>query len=109
MGNGDFENLLKKPWKHTEIIHKDLERTIINNEEILPKSQKYKDWVKLLHAIWNLKADISYVQGMNHIAASLLEVFSPEEAFLVFKCLIGDYKLHKMYTGKFLPLVHSKT
>lgn len=105
LGNGIYEELLKLPCECLPLIEKDVERTIINDVDIVPGTKFYKDTVDLLHAISVGRRELKYVQGMNFIAVSLLQLFKNEEAFWVFEWLINDYKLLKMYTGK-LELLH---
>jgi hypothetical protein len=100
IGNGTYSELLKLPCEWISIIEKDVERTTINDMDIKPGTKCYKDTVELLHAISVGRDELKYVQGMNFIAAALLQLFKNEEAFWVFEWLINDYKLLKMYTGK---------
>ncbi|CAI2384784.1 unnamed protein product [Moneuplotes crassus] len=104
MKTGEFEKNLRKPCNQLKVIYGDLERTVVNGSDLVPKSKKFKDAVKLVKAMCRSKQGISYVQGMNHIAVALLEIFTPEESYCVFKSLVDDYKLHKMYTDNF-PLL----
>jgi hypothetical protein len=62
-----------------------VERTTINDMDITPGTKCYKDTVELLHAISVGRDELKYVQGMNFIAAALLQLFKNEEAFWIFE------------------------
>lgn len=102
--DGEYQKLLLKPCPDMKVILQDVERTFCEFKQFEAGSKGQTDLINVLHAISVYKEDISYVQGMNFIAASLLCTFNAEESFWVFQTLINEYKLYKMYTDN-MPLL----
>ena len=86
------------------VIVKDAERTLTNEPEFQKGEKGYNNLINVLHAISIYRDDVSYLQGMNFIAGSLLKIFDPEESFWVFQFLLTDYRLLEMYTED-MPLL----
>jgi len=104
VGNGEYKKCLKMPCPCLGVIEKDAERTFSETNIFEKGSTGYTDLVSVLHAMSVYKQEITYIQGMNFIAGSLLDTFTPEESFWIFQFLIDDYKLRKMYTDN-MPLL----
>ena len=79
-------NNLKTPVKGSEVIDLDTVRTTFESN----KEENHKKIGNILKSIIYSFNEISYCQGMNYVAAFLLNItdYNEEEAFYLFSCLI---------------------
>lgn len=113
---GYFEEVLKKPppWRTQELIHKDLDRTRVEDFTSDDTEGSHKFNVdklrKVLHAYAIHDKEVSYCQGLNYVAAVLLLWMTEEEAFYSLVALLqegGTFALRNLYLQS-LPLLKER-
>jgi len=102
-----YRNLAKIPCSYDDVIQRDVGRTLPREHLFRECSGKgQRALFRVLHALAVSYADIGYVQSLNFIVATLINVF-PDDESLVFSCaqsLLFRHTLADFYRPSFPKL-----